>query len=112
MGFRGRKVLEEQVRYSLLSIDKEGTGKGFDTELISKISNKVSIPVIAHGGASEYGDHIKDAIFHTVKQMLSQLHQCCIMELLPLLNLNRVNSEGNIEFLKSNSNYKNLRQSR
>ena len=33
------------------SIDREGTWSGFDLELIKKISNNVSVPVIAHGGA-------------------------------------------------------------
>lgn len=33
------------------SIDQEGTKKGFDIELVKKISSLVSIPVIASGGA-------------------------------------------------------------
>lgn len=32
------------------SVDKEGTGKGFDVELIRSITEKVNIPVIASGG--------------------------------------------------------------
>ena len=32
------------------SVDQEGTGKGFDVELIREISNAVSVPVIASGG--------------------------------------------------------------
>ena len=35
------------------SIDNEGTKKGFEIDLIKKISNKVPIPVIACGGAGE-----------------------------------------------------------
>ena len=41
----------------LTSIDNEGTWKGFDLELKSKVSNAVSIPVIAHGGAGSI-EHI------------------------------------------------------
>src|SRR6266511_6345869 len=33
------------------SIDREGTGKGFDLELTRRIAESVSIPVIACGGA-------------------------------------------------------------
>ena len=33
------------------SYDRDGTGDGFDTELLSKIKNEVSVPVIASGGA-------------------------------------------------------------
>jgi cyclase len=38
------------------SIDQEGTGKGFDLVLVEKISRKVSIPVIACGGAGSKED--------------------------------------------------------
>ena len=44
----------------LTSMDNEGTWKGLDLELIEKISTKVHIPVIAHGGAGNIKD-IKDA---------------------------------------------------
>lgn len=40
------------------SVDREGTKKGFDMELIKRISELVSIPVIASGGAGKV-DHIK-----------------------------------------------------
>ena len=35
------------------SIDREGTGKGYDVELTRRIAQAVPIPVIAHGGAGE-----------------------------------------------------------
>ena len=37
-------------------MDKEGSGEGFDIELTKMISNSVSIPVIAHGGAGSVSD--------------------------------------------------------
>jgi cyclase len=40
----------------LTSIDREGTWAGFDIDLIQKVSNAVSIPVIAHGGAGNIED--------------------------------------------------------
>ena len=43
----------------ITSIDKEGTKKGFDIELVDQICNKVSIPVIASGGANNSNDIIK-----------------------------------------------------
>ena len=45
----------------LTSVDREGTGKGFELELMSKVTNAVSIPVVAHGGAGSLG-HIKEVI--------------------------------------------------
>ena len=40
----------------LTSIDKEGTGKGFDKDLIRMITQKVNIPVIASGGMGKPED--------------------------------------------------------
>jgi cyclase len=45
----------------LTSIDQEGTGNGFDIQLLKKIRSMVSIPVIAHGGFGNY-KHIIEAI--------------------------------------------------
>lgn len=36
----------------ITSIDREGTGKGYDLELIRMVSSAVSIPVVCNGGAS------------------------------------------------------------
>lgn len=43
------------------NIDRDGTWKGFDVDLIRKITSNVSLPVIAAGGAGNLA-HIKDAI--------------------------------------------------
>lgn len=40
----------------ITSIDREGTGTGYDLDLIKKVSNAVNIPVIAAGGASSVQD--------------------------------------------------------
>jgi cyclase len=40
----------------ITSVDREGTGEGFDLDLINKIASAVSIPVIAHGGAKNADD--------------------------------------------------------
>lgn len=45
----------------LTSIDKEGTWSGFDKNLIKNVSDAVSIPVIAHGGAGNI-DHIAEVV--------------------------------------------------
>lgn len=38
------------------SVDRDGTYEGYDIELIKKISEAVTIPVVALGGAKEYKD--------------------------------------------------------
>jgi cyclase len=45
----------------ITSVDNEGTGQGYDLELVSKISKLVSIPVVAHGGAGKK-EHILDVL--------------------------------------------------
>jgi cyclase len=45
----------------LTSIDMEGTKKGFDLELIKEVSEVISIPLIASGGAGNV-NHISDCI--------------------------------------------------
>lgn len=42
------------------SMDKDGTKEGYDLELLRTISESVSVPVIASGGAGELA-HLKDA---------------------------------------------------
>ena len=43
------------------SIDREGTGKGFDLELIRTIARAVPVPVIACGGAGQ-ASHVYDVV--------------------------------------------------
>jgi cyclase len=91
----------------LTSIDKEGTGKGFDLELTRMVSEAVSIPVIAHGGAGrkeDVGDVILDAKADAVS-CASILHYDSILKIAVDAH---TESEGNIEFLKSGSSFSNV----
>jgi cyclase len=45
----------------LTSIDREGTWEGFDTDLVKRVADAVSIPVIAHGGAGTI-EHIRQVV--------------------------------------------------
>ncbi|HAP00605.1 MAG TPA: imidazole glycerol phosphate synthase subunit HisF [Bacteroidetes bacterium] len=57
-----RRIESEGAGEILLqAVHRDGTGKGFDTQLISEISKSVSIPLIACGGASSVSD-LKSAI--------------------------------------------------
>jgi cyclase len=40
----------------ITSIDKDGLMKGYDTDMLKKISSKVTIPIVASGGAGSYKD--------------------------------------------------------
>lgn len=45
----------------LTSVDRDGTGQGYDVDLVRQVSEAVPIPVIAHGGAGTI-DHIRDCV--------------------------------------------------
>lgn len=47
----------------LTAIDREGTGSGYDIDLISRVTAAVNVPVIAHGGAGSI-DHMSAAVRH------------------------------------------------
>jgi cyclase len=42
----------------ITSVDREGTGKGFDIDLVKRIAKELPIPVIAHGGAGKISDFV------------------------------------------------------
>ena len=87
----------------ITSVDKEGTGKGYDLELISRITNMVGIPVIAHGGAGKQ-DHIVDVLKdgNISSAMISSLfHYHFIKE-----NESQASTlEGNVEFLNQKRSF-------
>jgi imidazole glycerol-phosphate synthase subunit HisF len=82
------------------SVDREGTGKGYDLELTRAIADAVSIPVIAHGGAGQV-EH--------VAQVVESGHAdaVCVASLLHYEYVERAREleadyagEGNTEFLR------------
>ena len=87
----------------ITSVDKEGTGQGYDLELISKITNIVGIPVIAHGGAGKQ-DHVVDVLMggNISSAMISSLfHYHYIKE----NESQGSNLEGNVEFLNQKRSF-------
>lgn len=100
--FKWAKQVEELGAGEILltSVDNEGTGKGFDLNLTKAVSESVSIPVIAHGGAGKLG-HISDVIISGLADAVcvaSILHYNCISK---RSMMSKIKEEGNIEFLKS-----------
>lgn len=90
----------------LTSIDQEGTGNGFDSELVRSISGSINIPVIAHGGGGSVYDIaniINDSGADAVA-ISSMLHYATINSYDN--GLEGFTGEGNIEFLKKNKSFK------
>lgn len=84
----------------LTSVDREGTGQGYDLDLIKRVSDVVSIPVIAHGGAGKAED-VSSAINKggaDAVTMASILHYDFIENHRMQDNYE---SEGNVTFLTS-----------
>jgi cyclase len=85
------------------SVDREGSGQGFDLELVNRISSLVTIPVIAHGGAGNQ-DHVVEVLKNgnIGSAMISSLfHYQFIKE-----NTSKASDlEGNVEFLNQKRNY-------
>lgn len=82
------------------SVDREGTGSGYDIELTKMVAEAVSIPVVAHGGAGTLENIrlvIKDGKASAVA-LASALHYEVIKNMEMKGNYRK---EGNIEFLKS-----------
>jgi cyclase len=83
------------------SVDREGAGKGFDLEITKKVSDAVSIPVIAHGGAGSH-ENILSIINEgkaTAVCIASMLHYDAV-EVLSKPSHEHHQDEGNTEFLK------------
>ncbi|OGH12320.1 MAG: imidazole glycerol phosphate synthase cyclase subunit, partial [Candidatus Levybacteria bacterium RIFCSPHIGHO2_01_FULL_36_15] len=88
----------------LTSIDREGTGNGYDIDLLKMITSSVSIPIIACGGAGNL-DHILQVIKDGKADAVcvaSVLHYELIEK---IKTTNNFKEEGNTEFLSSGRNF-------
>jgi cyclase len=92
----------------ITSVDREGTGDGFDVDLIKKVSELVTIPVIAHGGAGSLEDVYE--VIH--KAACDAVSIASIFHYHHLMNHDATSastSEGNVEFLKKKRSFHNLK---
>lgn len=84
------------------SVDREGTGSGFDNQLLQDISNRISVPLIIHGGFGNL-NQINDSLTVTTKieglAIASMLHY----DIFDKLDSNKNTEEGNKSFLSENS---------
>lgn len=84
----------------LTSVDREGTGMGYDLEITRKVAAAVNIPVIAHGGPGKL-EHFREALAEgkaTALAVASMIHYDYISR----KGLQgQYEKEGNLEFLKT-----------
>lgn len=89
------------------SVDREGTGEGFDLELIGAVSERAGIPVIAHGGAGRLA-HVSEVLERTSAAsvaLASLLHYEQVARADPPAGDPR---EGNTEFLRARRGFKKV----
>jgi cyclase len=91
----------------LTSIDREGTGRGYDIELTRWVAERVPVPVIAAGGAGNT-EHVREVIVSgraDAVAMASLLHYAAIRCLAPS---QQAGGEGNREFLRSGNRFSRI----
>lgn len=82
----------------ITSVDREGTGEGFDIDLIKLVTENSKIPIVAHGGAGSLSD-IKKIVTDT------KVNGICVGSIFHYDVINRVDTltrssnEGNTRFL-------------
>lgn len=87
----------------ITSVDREGTGEGFDIELIHKINSIVSVPVIAHGGAGKKQDILP--VFSEGSADAVALASLIHYHFIKSNESVKSDQEGNTEFLKQKRNF-------
>jgi cyclase len=92
------------------SIDNEGTGSGYDIDLINQIATIVNVPVIACGGCGDLS-HISAAVTDgnaDAVSLASVLHYYVIQNKQLFEDEEDFEVEGNIEFLQSKKQFKRV----
>ena len=94
----------------ITSVDKEGTGKGFDETLINQITEFISVPLIVHGGAGDK-NHFKDVIKNCNIDAVSAASIFHYDFIRNRFKEKHTDSEGNFEFLHSGRSMKTIKSS-
>lgn len=93
----------------ITSVDREGTGEGFDIPLVRSVVDSVSVPVVAHGGAGSVED-IKELIQTT---NVNGIAVASIFHYQTVQQMDTVNdpkkAEGNFSFLQKGLGTKRIK---
>ena len=92
----------------LTSVDREGTGQGYDVELCRKVADAVPIPVIVCGGAGNF-EHIHRVIVDgnaDAVSLASVLHYDVIKN--QVFREDDFKVEGNLEYMKSGRSFSKI----
>ncbi len=83
------------------SVDREGTGRGFDVDLVRQVSDRVPVPVIASGGAGSV-EHVRQVISdgRVEAVALASILHYNYLKYVEQRAPRQYAAEGNTEFLK------------
>ena len=84
----------------LTSIDREGTGRGYDVDLVRRVAESVSIPVIACGGAGRL-EHLVEVLEGGLADAISLASMLHYEYIRGHYTDEDYSTEGNIEFLRN-----------
>lgn len=88
----------------ITSIDREGTGAGFDLELTRRVAQSVPIPVIACGGAGRV-EHVREVVREGAADAVSVASLLHYRYIQQHYTNEEYSSEGNVEFLRSGESF-------
>jgi len=91
----------------LTSVDREGTGLGFDVDLTKMISEAINIPLIVHGGAGRL-EHISEIATAGKADAIAIAGAFHYDFILKNKYVESNSNEGNFEFLKSEKTFSKI----
>jgi len=90
----------------ITSVDRDGTSLGYDLDLLEKLRSSINIPIIAHGGASDFENLNKASRFVDAFAIASALHYDSYNYINQQIN---EKTEGNTSFLRSKKTFKKIK---
>lgn len=90
----------------ITSIDREGTGRGFDVDLVRMVADRVPVPVIAGGGAGSVDDVLEVITAGRVEAVaLASILHYNFLKQADRTTHSDYSTEGNTEFLKRGAGF-------
>lgn len=96
----------------ITSVDRDGTGRGYDMDLIGPIARRVPVPVIASGGAGKT-DHVADVVVDgsaDAVAVAALLHYEAATRLVP--DPTELGEDGNVEYLRRGERFTRVEAAR
>jgi len=94
----------------LTSVDREGSGEGFDINLIKQVAEAITLPIVVHGGAGNI-THILDLLNKISVSGIAISSMFHYNTLKHFRDFEDFNKEGNLDFIKSMKGFSMIKDS-